>query len=162
MGAMIRFAVVMALLPLAASAQEAPVEFDCLAEDGRAFRVELWQPSELGSPLHCVRGLDLDGVAACARQGGWGLSDPSNAPGELAGVVGRTSEALGAEGKFFARVGLSEFVASASRGVGMPLALEVHGITFWRMRMDLAGGEGTMFTRDGAVAFRCGGIEVGP
>jgi hypothetical protein len=158
---MIRFAAVMALCPLGVAAQEAPAEFDCLTEDGRAFRVELWQPSEVGAPLHCVTGLDLGGVAGCAPQGGWGLSDPAGAPGELGGI-GKAQEAIGAEGKFFAHIGLSQFVASASRGVGMPLALEVHGVTFWRLRMEVATGEGAMFTRDGAVAFRCGGIEAGP
>ena len=159
---MIRLIAVMALCPLGAAAQEAPVGWDCLAEDGRAFRVELWQPSEFGAPLHCVSGIDLGGVASCAPQGGWGLSDPAEAPGELGGVAARSAEVVGAEGKFFARVGLSEFVASASQGAGMPLALEVHGVTFWRLRMELATGEGTMFTRDGAVGFRCGGIEAGP
>lgn len=159
---MIRVAAIMALLPLAAAAQEAPVAFDCLAEDGRHFRVEMWQPSEFGVPLHCVTGIDLGGVAGCAPQGGWGLSDPAAAPGELSGVVAKPAEAGRAEGKFFARVGLSEFVASASLGQGMPLALEIHGVTFWRLRMDLATGEGRMFTRDGAVGFRCGGIEAGP
>jgi hypothetical protein len=159
---MIRVAVVMALLPPMAAAQEAPVAWNCLAEDGRAFRVELWQPSEAGVALHCVTGLDVGGVAGCAPQGGWGLSDPAKAPGELSGVAAKTAEAMPAEGKFFARVGLSEFVASASKGPGMPLALEVHGPTFWRMRMALATGEGTMFTWEGAVGFRCGGIEAGP
>ena len=158
---MIRAAMILALLPALAAAQEAPTSFDCLAEDGRAFRLELWQPSEFREPLHCVTGLDLGGVAGCAPQGGWGLSDPAS-PGELAGVVRKTGEDRDAEGKFFARVGLSEFVASASRGEGLPLVLEVHGVTFWRMRMALATGEGAMFTRDGATGFRCGGIEAGP
>ncbi len=158
---MIRLAAVVALLPLATSAQDAPVGLDCLTDDGRAFRVELWQPSELGAPLHCVTGLDLGGVAGCAPQGSWGLSDPEGAPGELNGI-GKTKDARDAEGKFFARVGLSEFVASASRGVGMPLVLELHGVTFWRMRMDIATGEGAIFTREGQVAFRCGGIQSGP
>ena len=159
---MIRFAMVMALYPTLAASQEAPVAWDCLSGDGRAFRVELWQPSQAGTPLHCVTGLDLEGVAGCAPQGGWGLSDPTDAPGELDGVTARSAETRDAEGKFFARVGPSEFVASASRGPGMPLALEVHGVTFWRLRMELLSGEGEMFTRDGAVAFRCGGIQSGP
>ena len=158
---MIRFAAVVALFPLVVSAQEAPVEFDCLAEDRRAFRVELWQPSELGAALHCVRGLDLGAVVGCAPQGGWGLTDPA-VPGELAGVALRPRGALEPGGKFFARVGPSEFVASASEGAGLPLALEIHGETFWRMRLVLASGEGRMFTREGPMAFRCGGIEAGP
>ena len=158
---MIRLAAVMALLPLGLAAQEAPVEFDCLSEDGRAFRVELWQPSEFGAALHCVTGLDLGAVVGCAPQGGWGLSD-REAPGELAGVALRPRGALVPGGKFFARVGLSEFVASASEGAGLPLALEVHGETFWRMRLVLSSGEGRIFTPDGGMAFRCGGIEAGP
>jgi hypothetical protein len=158
---MMRFAAVMALVPLGVAAQEAPVGFDCLAEDGRAFRVELWQPSEFGAALHCVRGVDLGAVVGCAPQGGWGLSDPEVA-GELAGVALRPRGALVPGGKFFARVGLSELVASASEGAGLPLALEVHGETFWRMRLELASGEGRMFTRDGSVGFRCGGVESGP
>ena len=158
---MIRFAAVMALVPLGVAAQEAPVGFDCLAEDGRAFRVEFWQPSEFGAALHCVRGLDLGGIVGCAPQGGWGLTDLA-APGELAGVARRPRGALVPGGKFFARVGLSEFVASASEGAGLPLALEVHGETFWRMRLVLASGEGRVFTRDGSVGFWCGGIQAGP
>ena len=158
---MMRIAMVVALLPTLAASQEAPVEFDCLAEDGRAFRVELWQPSDLGVALHCVRGVDLGAVVGCAPQGGWGLTDPA-APGELAGVALRPRGALEPGGKFFAHVGLSEFVASASEGAGLPLALEVHGETFWRMRLVLASGEGRIFTRDGSVGVRCGGIQSGP
>jgi hypothetical protein len=158
---MIRFAAVLALLPSLAVSQEAPVALDCLTEDGRAFRLELWQPSEFGTELHCVRGVDLGIVTGCAPQGGWGLTDPA-LPGELAGVALRPRGALVPGGKFFAHVGPSEFVASALVGAGLPLALEVHGDTFWRMRMVLASGEGRMFDREGSVGFRCGGIEAGP
>lgn len=156
---MIRTATILTLLPALASAQEA-TSYDCLTGDGRAFRVELWQPHAFGDPLHCVSGLDL-GLAPCAPDGGWGLSDPADAD-DLMGTTRAPADLRGAPAKFFARVGPSEFVASASIGEGMPLALEVHGITVWRMRLTLATGEGTMFTRDGAVPLRCGGIESGP
>ncbi|NAZ35297.1 hypothetical protein [Rubellimicrobium sp. CFH 75288] len=145
-------ALLLALAPALAAAQE-PALLDCATEGGEAFRVLLWQPSADG-PLHCVEWLDLEDVAPCAPQGGWGLTDP-DAPGVLASVATDSRVAAAHPGpKFFARVGPSEFVASASSGPGMPLALEVHGDTFWRLRMTL-GGDGSIFTRTGERPFHC-------
>lgn len=149
-----RAAAILALLPAFAHAEE-PRAFDCVpqAESGPAFAILLWQESAFGVPVHCIEGLDLRGLAACAPQGGWGLSDPGG--GTLRAVATRPQEALGEGGKVFARVGLSEFVASASVGHGLPLALEVHGDTFWRLRMTLASGEGAWFGPGREVRFRC-------
>ena len=85
--------------------------------------------------MHCVNAPGLEDLAACAPDGGWGLTDPSR-PGTLLRIATRPREAAAQQGaKLFAHLGPSEFVASASEGAGMPLALEVHGPTFWRMRV---------------------------
>lgn len=149
-----RAAAILMLLPTLALGEE-PRAFDCVpqAESEPAFGVLLWQESAFGVPVHCIEGLDLRGLAACAPQGGWGLSDPGE--GRLRAVATRPQEALGEGGKVFARVGPSEFVASASVGYGLPLALEVQGETFWRLRMALASGEGAWFGPGREVRFRC-------
>ena len=116
---MIRLITVLALLPALAAAQESPTAFDCLAEDDRAFRVELWQPSELGGPVHCVVGIDLDGVAGCAPQGGWGLSDPAN-PGVLT-----TTDNLGTFGEISA--GLNYRRIFEADGVLRELSASIRG-----------------------------------
>lgn len=60
-------------------------------------------------------------------------------PGEVSGQPG---------GKFYAFVGPSQFVASASLGERIPLALEVDDQTFWRLQITLETGQGVIETRE--------------
>lgn len=149
-----RMLAVLALLPLPLVAEERLAR-SCETGAGGTVEVTLWNPSEHGGPLHCVEAPELAGLFACAPDGGWGLTDPE-APGELLAVATTPAEAAARPGgKFFADVGPSQFVASASRGERLPYALEVAGETFWRMRVTLETGEGLVETRDGEAAIRC-------
>ena len=151
---MTRVLALLALLPMPLAAQERTT-LSCAAEGGDAFEVTLWNPSELGAPLHCVGAPELEGLFACAPDGGWGLTDPAR-PGELAGVALESPDAAAVEGgKLFARVTPSEFVASASMGRELPLALEIAGETFWRMRVTLESGAGVVETREGETVVLC-------
>jgi hypothetical protein len=142
------------LLPLPLLAQEWTT-LSCLADGGEPFEVMLGNPSELGAPLHCLSSHHLGNLGACAPDGGWGLSDPAP-PGELLRITEEPANAAAHEGgKLSAYLGPSEFVASASEGPGLPLALEVHGATFWRIRVALETGQGIIETRKGVTAIRC-------
>ena len=127
----------------------------CSTEAGESYEVTLWNRSEYGLLLHCVNAAALAPVAACAPDGGWGLTDP-DMPEALLGVATEARDAVARPGgKFFARVGPSELVASASVGERLPLALEIHGETFWRMRLTLETGEGIVETREAEAAITC-------
>lgn len=133
----------------------------CESEGGAGFEVQLFGPAGEAETadvpaLHCVFGLALPVAApTCAPQGGLGLSDPD---GSGVRFVSRPPPGH-VGGRFFAHVGPSQFVASASWGDRPPLALEVAGQTAWRMRLDLATGQATSYTRDGERALRC--MDVG-
>jgi hypothetical protein len=149
-----RVALVLVLLPLPLGAQERAT-LSCAAEGAPAFEVTLWNPSEFEMPLHCVNAPDLAEQFACAPDGGWGLTDPAS-PGEALRVAVASPDAASHEGaKLFARVTPSEFVASASAGRELPLALEIAGETFWRMRVSLESGAGVVETREGETAVTC-------
>lgn len=140
------------LLATAAAAQE-PQSLLCTAKDGARFGIMLDAPSDFG-PLHCVEAPSLrDTLVPCAPQGGWGLSAPDGM--SLQSVTTDPAQARGERGIFFARLGPSELVASASSGPLPPLALEVAGDTFWRLRLTLATGEGLIATPEGEQAIRC-------
>ena len=142
------------LLPLPLLAQERAT-LSCAVEGGDSFEVTLWNPSEHGAPLHCVGAAELEGLFPCAPDGGWGLTDPAD-PGQLQGVAAESPDAAGhGGGMVFARVTPSQFVASASEGGELPLALEVAGATFWRMRVSLQSGAGVVETREGEAAVTC-------
>ncbi len=128
---------------------------DCETDKGEAVSVLLSAQSRFDVELHCVEAPGLrDVVAGCAPDGGWGLSAGDGSLDLVA--VGIDSAGLSHEGGwFFARLGPSEFVASASVGARPPLALEVAGETFWRMRVDLASGTGVMETREGETGLNC-------
>jgi len=145
----------LALAPVATAAEPAR-DLRCEASDGTEFSIALWSASSFDMPLHCVLGLDLGVVGPCAPDGGWGLSDPAGS-GELAAIATDAREIDHVGGKFFARVGSSELVASASIGTRIPYALEVAGETFWRLRMTLATGEGALVTAEGETTFACEG-----
>lgn len=138
---------ILALLPLPLAAQETQV-LACATPDGERIDVTLWSPSESG-PLHCVAAAALEGLFACAPDGGWGLTDPA-APGRALTLATDSREVQGRDApKFYARVGPSQFVASASRGTRIPLTLEVDGETFWRLQVTLETGEGWVETPGG-------------
>lgn len=137
---------------LASPAAAEPRAFACALDDGSLFTLALDAPSPDG-PVHCVEAA-LGGGAACAPQGGWGI-----AGAEGPRLTTDPAEAAGTDAfRLFARLGPSEFVASASEGPGVPLALEVGGPTFWRLRVALDTGEGVVGTRDGERAARCEAI----
>ena len=142
---------VLALLPLPALAQEAQ---DLLCEieaagNQQPFGLRLHAPSVWGQPVHCVEAPGLREVLIpCAPQGGWGLTAPDRLD-DLTGVATEPREVAGQPGgKFFAFVGPSQFVASASLGERIPLALEVDDQTFWRIQLTLETGQGVVETRD--------------
>ncbi len=147
-----RLLAVLVLLSGPALAQS-PAELRCVAEDGTRMTVRLWVPAADGPATHCVEAPWLAGMASCAPNGGWGLSSPD---GALLGLVTEAREAAHGGPTFFAFDGPSEFVASASTGPGLPLALEVAGPTFWRMRLDRATGQGRVHLPDAALDVACG------
>jgi hypothetical protein len=149
-----RVAVVLALWPTLAAAQ-GEERLLCETAAGETVRVNLSAPSRFDTPLHCVEAPGLrDLVAGCAPDGGWGLSAGDGSQ-DLAAVATESAGLAHDGGWFFARLGPSEFVASASVGSRPPLALEVAGETFWRMRLDLASGTGVVETRDGEATVAC-------
>jgi hypothetical protein len=155
-----RVLLLLALLPGPALSQGAD-RFDCRFEDGRELSVLIRARSSFDVALHCVEEERLRAVVAgCAPDGGWGLSAGDGSQDLLA--VAAEAKGLAHEGGwFFARLGPSEFVASASVGSRPPLALDIGGETFWRMRLTLATGEGVVETREGEEPFRCDGT-AGP
>lgn len=138
----------LALIPALSSAEV----IECRTASGAGLRVALAQDAGRGLRLHCVEGLDIGPVAACAPQGGWGVSDSE---GRLSAVTTDPHEVATTGGVFWARLGPTEFVASAAVGA-RPLALEVAGATVWRMRLTLATGRGIMATRAGEEEVVCG------
>ena len=150
---MARAALMLAILPLPLAAQER-MSLSCVGEGEVAVQVTLWNPSEATPPIHCVTSTDLSQIAACAPDGGWGLTEP-DVPGDLLGMATDSKVINHVGGKFFARVGLLEFVASASIGAGLPLALEIHDETFWRMQVTLATGAGVVETVAGQTPIQC-------
>ena len=143
-----------ALIALAVAAPAAAEEmrrYECADAVGETFSMILFSPAEGGEPLHCIRHPRLDAFTPCAPQGGWGLSEEWGALRSFA-----TGPAPEHEGYwFFARVGPSELVASASLGTRPPLALEIAGETFWRMRLTLETGEGIVEPPEGEIAVSC-------
>lgn len=146
-----RLALALLLAATSAGAQDM-ARIDCATEGGDTFAIVLSAPSRLGPPMHCVSLARFTELTPCAPDGGWGLS---GADGQLATLE---TEALGLAhegGWFFARLGPSQFVASASVGTRPPLTLEVEGETFWRMTLDLAARTGSMFDEGGETRFAC-------
>jgi hypothetical protein len=149
-----RVLAILALLPGPALSQGLD-RFDCRLEDGRALTVLIGTRSSFDVPLHCVEEERLLArVAGCAPHGGWGLSEGDGSQ-DLVGVATESKGLVHDGGWFFARLGPSEFVASASVGSRPPLALEIGGETFWRMRLTLATGEGVVETAEGEDRLRC-------
>ncbi len=146
-----RLLAALVLLPGGALAQS-PEQLRCLVEDGSRVTITLWTPTADGPPTHCVEAPWLAGMAACAPNGGWGLSSPD---GSLLDLVTDPREVTHGGPTFFAHDGPSEFVASASIGPGIPLVLEVAGPTFWRMRLDRATGQGRAYLPDAAFDVTC-------
>lgn len=143
---------VLPLLFVPSLAAAEPLTLDCDVAGQPAYRLELDSPDKAGA-LACVTRLGAaDLVAACAPNGGWVVAGVDGSP-EL-----RTTDPheLTAEAPIlFARRGPSEFAASLGMGPGAPLALEIAGRTVWRMRLDLASGEGVVETRDAELPMRC-------
>lgn len=149
-------AAILLLLPGALGAQGA-ARLLCRTAEGAEIAVLLSAPSRFGAAVHCVEAPELrDRVAACAPDGGWGLSAGDGSQ-DLLGLAVSARGLAHVGGWFFARLGPSEFVASASVGSRPPLALETAGETFWRMRLTLATGEGVVETPADEVALRCEG-----
>lgn len=87
-------------------------------------------------------------LVPCAPQGGWGLTAPEELA-DLVGVATEPGEVAGQPGgKFYAFVGPPQFVASASSGERIPLALEVDDQTFWRIQLTQETGQGVIETRE--------------
>ncbi len=150
-----RLALALALWPALAAAQ-GEERLACETAAGEAVSVLLFAPSRFDVALHCVEAPGLrDRVAGCAPDGGWGLSAGDGSQ-DLSGVATDTAGLSHDGGWFFARRGPTEFVASASVGARPPLALEVAGETFWRMRLDLGSGTGVVETAEGETELRCG------
>jgi hypothetical protein len=144
----------LAALPGLAPAQGLE-RYHCTFEDGHVMSILLASRSRFDVDVHCVEEERLRTVVAgCAPDGGWGLSAGDGSQ-DLIDVATDPQGLSHDGGWFFARLGPSEFVASASVGSRPPLALEVAGETFWRLRLTLATGEGTVETREGEEPVVC-------
>ncbi len=140
--------------PICASASGQGLEeiLFCRGADGNTIVVELWQPSEYGTPLHCLHASFSTGMTACAPQGGWGLGSNDDLA-ELVDVTNdwKTAHNHGA-GKVIASAGKRGVRFTAHIGIGISSNLSYE----WKFSMEKKSGEATWFGHDGRnTAYRC-------
>lgn len=141
-------------LAQAQEALSAPVLLECQSAKGESFSIELFSETRWG-PMHCVEGLGIMDMTACAPDGGWGLSLPT---GQVPIADVTSSWAVATQhmgGKFYARLGPDRFEATATFSESLEADLSA-GSGDYVINLNRSDGQGFYATGGGEkVGIEC-------
>lgn len=145
--------------PILAHGQELrPILLSCKSTEGEDFNIDLFSQTEFG-PMHCVHGLPIADMTACAPDGGWGLSSGSGLA-DVSEITSSWSYAYDhSSGKFSAYLGSDQFSAVASFGEGLEVDTS-EGSRDMRIVLDRITGHGSYTSAAlGSISFDCYVVE---